>query len=734
MIRWGLRPGVLSRVRGLVVTFVETSVKNPQAIFSMPQRLLVPLFQRPYVWDEERQWAPLWADVVRVTEKTLALDHEARHFLGAVVLQQKANATGTLMTRTIIDGQQRLTTLQLLFDAIRVQLGLLDLENPARTAADLVENPEHYRHDPEDRFKVWPTNRDRDAFVEVLGTSASEHADLVNAQQRIVKAHAFFSHAAQEWLSSEPEGLRERAAALVEAIATRLQLVVIDLKADEDAQEIFETLNARGTPLTAADLIKNLVFQRLDVSANESEKAYFRYWQQFETPFWEKEVSSGRVLWSRSSLFLNQWLTSQTHEDVPAREVFAAFKRYLDDSQVPVAKTLEHIRACAEVYQDLQEGSEDRHKPLSVLERFTYRAAAMQSEVVKPIVIWLTDPELPPVPHDELVKGIGALESWFVRRMLVRENSQGNNRFLVDLLAQLAQVNREEVGTRIVELLAEQTSDVGYWPDDNAVRRSLESLPIYRRMSRARLRMLLEALEDYRRGFTSGGKGAKGEQPVVREECTIEHIMPQKWGQYWPLNDGVSGQDRDALIHTLGNLTLVSGSLNPSLSNGPWDGTQGKRTALISYSSIKLTADAIQRADESGGGWDENVIEERTEAMISDLLSLWPVPEGHHNGGRHGSAGAVEVTIKDLMAAGLIAGGQTLHGSGAHPHAFATVRDDGLIEVDGRPFDSPSGAARMATHRRAMSGWWFWRVGDGSGPRLSELRAQLVVDEPDEVD
>ena len=69
--------------------------------------------------------------------------------------------------------------------------------------------------------------------------------------------------------------------------STLLQLVVIELQPDEDAQEIFETLNARGTPLTAADLIKNFVFQRLDATPAEAEKAYHQYWEAFETPFWE---------------------------------------------------------------------------------------------------------------------------------------------------------------------------------------------------------------------------------------------------------------------------------------------------------------------------------------------------------------------------------------------------------------------------------------------------------------
>lgn len=138
---------------------------------------------------------------------------------------------------------------------------------------------------------------------------------------------------------------------------------------------------------------------------------------------------------------------------------------------------------------------------MTLIERFTYRSNVMQSEIVKPIVILLTDRTLPPVPQEQLAIGLNALESWLVRRMLVRAQSAGTNRFLIDLLGQVVQVDRDEVGTRIAEILAEQVADVSYWPDDEAVRRSLESLPAYRRLSRGRLRMVLEAVEDYRRGF-----------------------------------------------------------------------------------------------------------------------------------------------------------------------------------------------------------------------------------------
>jgi len=704
---------------------METHVNSPQVIFIHPQRLLVPLFQRPYVWDEERQWRPLWQDVSRLAEKVLAQDHNAKHFLGAVVLQQENNSIGTLTVRTVIDGQQRLTTLQLLFDALLEEIRKLGYEDSARRLVDLVENGQHQRQTDEDQFKVWPTNRDRDAFAEVMGTPMPQYSKLANKGSKIVKAHEYFATQAAEWLGEDPEQTRRRVDALVEAVAMRLQIVTIDLKPDEDAQEIFETLNARGTPLTAADLIKNLVFQRLGASPEDAEKAYNQYWRHFETEFWEVEVSSGRVLYSRSSLFLTQWLTSQTRQEIPAREVFAAFKRYLDDQVVNVIDLLEHIRACADIYQELLDRAAKTHEPLSDLEMFVYRLGEMQSEISRPILIWLTDPRLEPVPGPEMSKAIQSLESWLVRRTLVREKSQGQNTFLLSLLGHLAQGKRTDAGTLIEEHLRDQTSDTSYWPDDAAVRASLDDMAIYRRISRGRVRMILEAIEDHRRGFTHGHQGAKGEQPVVRSKCTIEHVMPQRWGQHWPLPTDETASERDQRVQTLGNLTLVSESLNPSMSNAAWTGEKGKKAGLQKYSSIKLNSEIIQRADEHGGQWTDELIDERTASLIEEVLTVWSVPNGHTNEGRGGAGETSGYGIRDLIKAEMIAPGTELFGGvPKYSHARARVLADGQLESDGRIYDTPSGAGK-AVVGRSVNGWSLWRVGSPDGPKLRELRDQL---------
>jgi uncharacterized protein with ParB-like and HNH nuclease domain len=150
---------------------METQVRTPQMVFTQPQRLVVPLFQRPYVWNEENQWQPLWDDVERIVERVLKKPSEKHypHFLGAVVLQQVPKQTGLMQERIIINGQQRLTTLQLFLHALRAELTLIEASPSAMRIEPLVTNAAAFCSKPEDGFKVWPTNRDRAAFNAVMG-------------------------------------------------------------------------------------------------------------------------------------------------------------------------------------------------------------------------------------------------------------------------------------------------------------------------------------------------------------------------------------------------------------------------------------------------------------------------------------------------------------------------------------------------------------------------------------
>jgi hypothetical protein len=165
-----------------------------------------------------------------------------------------------------------------------------------------------------------------------------------------------------------------------------LQIVAINLTVNENSQEIFETLNARGTPLTAADLIRNFVFQRLAADGADT-RVYLGEWP-FETEFWEKEVAVGRYPMQRSSLFFNQWLIARVGEEVSPRATFTRFKQYVEqidrESGQKVGDLLPVIRKQAEMYESWTLAADDGDRQLNRAELAVYRMKASDTELLKP--------------------------------------------------------------------------------------------------------------------------------------------------------------------------------------------------------------------------------------------------------------------------------------------------------------------------------------------------------------
>lgn len=693
-----------------------------------PQRLVVPLFQRPYVWNQENQWEPLWNDVVRITERLLQEPHAKHypHFLGAVVLQQVQNPVGTMQERTIIDGQQRLTTLQLLFDALHAELMAVNAMAPALRIETLVKNAAPFCRQPEDQFKVWPTNRDRPAFNAVMSAPPPiDYQTLGVDGERMVQAHAYFAEQAREWLlTAGATEVEARATAIETAVRDLLQMVVIDLGSDENAQEIFETLNARGAQLTAADLIKNFIFQRLLEADEDVEAAYERYWKDFESAFWEAEISVGRLRYPRSSIFLNHWLIAQTAEEVVAREVFTRFKRFSIESGKPMLELLKEVNRAASIYRDFAKAGDLKSGTPDQLGLFAYRTGVLESEVIKPLVLHLLDPELAKIPDGQLEKALGVVESWMVRRMLVRATTKSYTQFVAEIIKHVGKHDRATAGDVIEGFLAEQSSNSRYWPDDDEIIESLRVLPAYRRLGRGRLRMVLEAIEDHLRGWRHGESGLGGER-VSRGKYVIEHVMPRKWVIHWPIPNGPRGEgERDALIHTMGNLTLLTSRLNSKVSNGPWLGETGKRHGLESHDVLLLNRDLLKAAGES---WTEIGILARSEVLSKAVIEIWPVPKGHRSGfvsekvrPRH------KLDLSDLISAGCIQAGATLYPRRKkHADSTATLLPDGRLDVGGVVHASPSAAA-IAITGGPTNGWWFFLVDRQSRRSLKDVRIDYL--------
>lgn len=148
------------------------------AIFEKKLRLEVPLFQRQYVWSRETQWEPLWEDISRKFTEYLDGRKDAPvHFLGAMVLDQKQTPTTHVEKRQVIDGQQRLTTLQLFIAAFRDFCRKQECEDLSDECDSFATNRGMMANPEVDKFKIWPTNSDRQQFTDVIAAGSREELE-----------------------------------------------------------------------------------------------------------------------------------------------------------------------------------------------------------------------------------------------------------------------------------------------------------------------------------------------------------------------------------------------------------------------------------------------------------------------------------------------------------------------------------------------------------------------------
>lgn len=582
---------------------------NLQSLFAQPGRYEIPPFQRQYVWNRDKQWWPLWEDVQNVAEQCLETrstqSQSSPHFLGAVVLQQQLVPAGQLMTRLVVDAQQRLTTLQLLLDAVQEVFEERGYTDAAKRLEILVLNHEAFLGENQDHaFKVWPTVADQDAFRQAM------HNDLSSEEyeeSRIVKAHEFFKIQAREWIDDQHQESEMRTDALEWAITNLLEIVVIDLEPTDDPNVIFETLNARGTPLLDSDLIKNMVLSEArKTSVAVDHDVANRLWG-FTDDWWREEISQGRLYLPRIDVFLNYWLVMRKREEVKASEVFNVFRSYYESRNTPIEDVAADIGRVGEIYRLLEKSD------VPDMAMFLYRWRVMEARVLTPVLLWLLSSE---VPAHQFQKALRALESYLVRRMIRGVTTKNYNQLFVSLLDRLEEARAECAGDVIVEYLGSRKAHVRYWPNDADIEDAFMYRPVYRMLTRGRLRIVLEGIEsELRTGMAESDSVPRG--------LTIEHVMPRRWQENWPppadLGDGRSPEERrNQRIHSIGNLTLVNQPLNSSLSNAPWE---EKRETLNGHAVLFLNKDLWTNAPEV---WDEDAIKTRARRLFLAAAKVWP--------------------------------------------------------------------------------------------------------------
>ena len=614
-------------------------------IFESKMRLEIPLFQRQYVWSEERQWEPLWEDIARKFISLMEGKTDSPvHFLGAMVFDQKQTPITHVVKRQVIDGQQRLTTFQIFLAAFRDFCTASECAEVANELQQYIFNKGMMPNPETDRFKVWPTQADRSQFQDVMTSNSrpellkryplvkKKYARAFDPRPQMVEAYLYFYKQLSELFAgtdSEPafaadRPICERVEVSFGALKELLKVVVIDLDNDDDAQVIFETLNARGEPLLPADLLRNFIFLRAARSEKEPpiEELYEKHWKKFDDDFWRKEVKQGRLTRPRSDLYIQHFLASKQTDDIPIKHLFAEYKTWIERRKpyASVEAELATLSRQGDAFRRIIEPQQDDaiYPLVTFLDAFDIRTAY-------PLLLHLLDQNL---SEEDWGTISVTLESYLLRRAMCGMTTKNYNRTFLSLVKTLQKdgVTPE----RISQALSDFKGESNEWPRDEQFRTAWHEGGVYRLLQHSRLLHLLKSLDETY--FSS-----KCEAIVINSPLTVEHLMPQSWIEHWPLPDGKKGltyeqmedsdsadpvvvatKRRDALIHSIGNLTILSEALNPAVSNLGW---KQKKPEIMKYSLLP-----INQLLHDQDVWNEESIEARSTELFKKALTLWPPP------------------------------------------------------------------------------------------------------------
>jgi Protein of unknown function DUF262/Protein of unknown function (DUF1524) len=683
---------------------MQPTKTSPLSMFSQPLQYLVPIFQRGYVWTIEKQVHLLWADIVDRAdelERYQAVQRAAqeqgaphlarqprRHFLGTVIItEHRAGMPGEPYTAEVIDGQQRMTTTQLLALAFRDALASLDDPFDKQCVDSYTWNAATYR-EPHAHYKVWPTNAGRQEMTALVESRSFDEVckrfpvDTIGggksrkriARPLLVEAYLYFygvigyflrgvdldevlppesgsldalfddvladagqavdrtlaakwtheiRHETHPKLPNHDLPIRkDRINLLLATLTDYIQLIELRLGAEDDAQMIFESLNARGERLTPADLVRNFVFleaTRINASAG---KLYEAHWREFdESPaekgaisksklFWKVDERQGRLTNTRLDTLLYHYVSMRTMNDVKLDHVFQEFKQWWLTGKKDVDQELARLKRAADLFRALVRP--DRSTRLG---RFAHNLRVLDSSTVTPVVLFLGE-RLGP-DSEAFLDCLSVLESYLVRRAVCGRPTKAYNRVFPALLKRLNEApgpTNSLVAEHLLGLAGGETQD---WPDDAAFRQAWLELNTYKALRSAKAKMLLEALE---LGCRNETYHESAQLPSAA--LHVEHVMPIAWEAHWP----APGDDnaillRNHLLHNIGNLTLLTAKLNPSLSNSAF----AIKRPEITKSLLALNAhfqDSAFVAPEAA--WGENCIRARAQKLFAIAIKIWP--------------------------------------------------------------------------------------------------------------
>lgn len=545
-------------------------------------QFVIPVYQRNYTWSSDREVKQYLNDLKRV----LTGDYK-NHFMGILIYLEKSIDFST-RELSVIDGQQRLTTTFLTIYAIREMFkNSGELDRVQQLDGQYLTNPYH-----KDRikYKLKPLVADDNVYRCIVEDRLSDNEN----QQSLIYKNYIYIRSYLDGLVANGYTANDILLAL-----DKLYVVCVPISEEDNAQKIFESINATGVKLTAADLIRNFLLMNLD--SDTQDKFYAQYWRKIE----ENISMDSKDL----EMFFRMYLAIKTYTLVPKNGVYRSFVDWVENKKVSTDVLFKELLDYAKIYHSIN------NTPVASLDK-ALRVAITDFRKIKsdlPISIIIEFYRLyniGSIKADILGQLIQAINAYLIRRNICDMDSQNISKLFPTILRRvmekcdgnyadiIAVLNQEMVGNNA-------GTSGSYMPTDVQMHDALFSANVY---GRPTLRIILDRLEL-----------SDNHAPVDLSALSIEHLMPQTPTEEWLEELDVDEETYMANLHRLGNLTLAAKPDNSKMSNQLWD---YKNKILKSTAHLKMNMELL-----SIPKWTIKCIDYRTEALIKCICELFPYPE-----------------------------------------------------------------------------------------------------------
>ena len=540
---------------------MKASETKLQALIEGTKQYVVPLFQRSYSWDK-KEWEMLWNDLMELS----TMDNPRTHFLGSMVTMPTSSVPEGVAKYLLIDGQQRLTTVFILLALLRDQAKKENQEELAEEINDtLLVN--RYKKGA-DHYKLQPTQIDREAFYNLIHTKDEPN------QNKISSAYSFFSRQIKK------SGIDQEK--LKKIISNSVSVISIVLDQDDDPYLVFESLNAKGRPLTQSDLVRNYFFMK--IHASEQEETYAQYWEPMQKALGDNLTECIRHYLMKDGMFVKQ---NDVYYFLKERLLEGEPLDYLKDLTTFASYYTKLLNPIEEIDKNIQK-SLVRLKQLEVTTSYPFLLNCYHDYYQKKLS-----------PND-FVEVLKVIENFIIRRFVCNIPANTLNKIFPPLYAQVKSKNSLDFLGCLKSVL--QTK--GY-PKDLEFKSRLVDAKLYGGGDRiTKTRLIFEAIEE----------SYSHKEQVHFDGFTVEHIMPQTLTDKWREELGDDAEStHEMFLHTFGNLTLTK--YNSELSN---------RSFSEKKEQLKKSHLEINKYFTDQTTWTKADIEKRSIALSDIALSIWP--------------------------------------------------------------------------------------------------------------